>query len=118
MRMPSASSVSRSHTSRTSRRSSRGASYNKYLSLEARFDRGDLNADAAAKKDSLLAAYLAAGYGFHPTSDASTLELRARGGFVYFQDGATDKPRSALFGALGVDLAVVRDLCRWGAPSS
>jgi hypothetical protein len=85
----------------------------KYLSLEGRFDHGDLNADAAAKKDSLLAAYLAAGYGFHATSDGSTLELRARGGFVYFQDGATDKARSALFGALGVELAVVRDLKRY-----
>jgi hypothetical protein len=85
----------------------------KYLSLEGRFDRGDLNADAAPKKDSLLAAYLAAGYGFHATSDGSTLELRARGGFVYFQDGATDKARAALFGALGVELAVVRDLKRY-----
>jgi hypothetical protein len=85
----------------------------KYLSLEGRFDRGDLNADAAANKDSLLAAYLAAGYGFHATSDGTTLELRARGGFVYFQDGATDKARSALFGALGVELAVVRDLKRY-----
>jgi hypothetical protein len=85
----------------------------KYLSLEARFDHGDLNADAAAKKDSLLAAYLAAGYGFHSTSDGNTLELRARGGFVYFQDGATDTARAALFGALGVELAVVRDLKRY-----
>jgi hypothetical protein len=85
----------------------------KYLSLEGRFDHGDLNADAAVKKDSLLAAYLAAGYGFHATSDGTTLELRARGGFVYFQDGATDKARSALFGALGVELAVVRDLKRY-----
>jgi len=41
------------------------------------------------------------------------VELRARGGFVYFQDGATDKPRSALFGALGVEFAVVRDLKRY-----
>jgi hypothetical protein len=85
----------------------------KYLTLEARFDRGDLNADAAARKDSLLAAYLAAGHGFHPTADGSTLELRARGGFVYFQDGATSTARSALFGALGVELAVVRDLKRY-----
>jgi hypothetical protein len=85
----------------------------RYLTLEARFDRGDLNADAAAKKDSLLAAYLAAGHGFHPTSNGSTLELRARGGFVYFQDGATSTARSALFGALGVELAVVRDLRRY-----
>jgi len=85
----------------------------KYLTLEARFDRGDLNADAGAKKDTLLAGYLAAGYGLNATADGSTLELRARGGAVYFHDGATDTSNTGLFGAFGVELAVVRDLKRY-----
>ncbi|HEY0482039.1 MAG TPA: hypothetical protein VGD37_31185 [Kofleriaceae bacterium] len=84
----------------------------KYLSIEARFDRGDLNADMA-KKDALLAGYLAAGYGLHPTADGSTLELRARAGAVYFHDGASDTSRTALYGAFGIELAVVRDLKRY-----
>jgi hypothetical protein len=85
----------------------------KYLSLEARFDHGDLNADSVARKDSLLAAYLAAGYGVHGTANGNTLEVRGRGGFVYFQDGGTDQTHFALYGAIGVELAVVRDLKRY-----
>ena len=82
--------------------------------MEARFDRGDLNADGATHKDSMLAGYLAAGYGLRATADGSTLELRGRGGVVYFHDGATEMSRTALYGAVGVELAVVRDLKRYG----
>ena len=84
-----------------------------YLSLEGRYDRGDLNSDGADRKDSLLAAYLAGGYRIDPTPDGVTVGLRARAGFVYFKDGMTRQTRQALYGAAGVELAVVRDLQRY-----
>jgi hypothetical protein len=85
----------------------------KYLSLEGRFDRGDLNEDGAAAKDSLVAAYVSTGYGGDTRTDGTKLEFRARGGFVFFHDGATDRSRSAAYGAFGVELAMVRDLRRY-----
>lgn len=84
-----------------------------YLTLEGRYDRGDVNSDAADRKDSLLAAYLAAGYRIDPTPEGVTVGLRARGGFVYFKDGMTRQTRQALYGAAGVELAIVRDLQRY-----
>jgi len=85
----------------------------KYLSIEGRFDRGDLNQDGSAANDSLVAAYLSGGYGGNAVADGTTLEFRGRGGFVWFHDGATDRSRSAVYGAFGAELAVVRDLKRY-----
>jgi hypothetical protein len=82
----------------------------RYLSVEARFDRGDLNADVGARKDTLFAAYLAGGYTFFPKSESATLSVRARGGAVFFQDGMTTSSKTAGFGALGAEIALTRGL--------
>lgn len=82
----------------------------RYLSVEARFDRGDLNADGAARKDTLVAAYLAGGYTFSPKAESATLTLRGRGGAVFFEDGLTTRSKMAGFGALGAELGFTRDL--------
>lgn len=84
-----------------------------YLTLEGRYDRGELVSEDAAHKDSLFAAYLAAGYRLNPTSDGTTAALRVRGGVVYFQNGAMQESRYAFYGAVGVELAAVRDLRRY-----
>jgi len=83
----------------------------KYLTLEGRFDRGDLNDDMA--KDSLLAAYAAAGYTFRDAPDGGAIELRGRGGFVFFHDGATGQSTSAWYLSAGLELALVRNLKRY-----
>jgi hypothetical protein len=85
----------------------------RYLSVEARFDRGDLNADGAARKDTLFAAYLAGGYTFSPRSEGTALTVRARGGAVFFEDGMTSQSKVAGFGAIGAELAFSRDLRRY-----
>jgi hypothetical protein len=82
----------------------------RYLSVEARFDRGDLNADAAARKDTLFAAYLAGGYTFSPRSEGTALTLRTRGGAVFFEDGMTARSKVAGFGAIGAELGFTRDM--------
>ena len=84
-----------------------------YLSVEARYDRGDLNADMAGRKDNLLAAYVSGGYTWLPTSDGTSFGLRLRGGAVFFEDGATRDTKFAGYASVGVELGVVRDLKRY-----
>ena len=85
----------------------------RYLSVEARFDRGDLNADDAARKDTLFAAYVAGGFTFSPKPEGSSLTLRARGGAVFFADGMTTSSKVAGFGTVGAEIGFTRDLRRY-----
>lgn len=85
----------------------------RYLSVEARFDRGDLNADGAGAKDTLLAQYVAAGYTFGAQAEGASFGIRGRGGAVFFQDGMSKTSKTAGFVALGVELAIARDLRRY-----
>jgi hypothetical protein len=84
-----------------------------YLSIEARYDRGDLNADGAGRKDNLFAAYLAAGYTWTPAGDGTSFGVRARGGGVFFEDGATRDTKFAGYLSAGIEFGVVRDLKRY-----
>lgn len=84
-----------------------------YLSVEGRFDRGDLNADGSGHKDWLLAGYVAYGHRFSPTADGGEVTIRLRGGVSVFEDGAMGQTHSAFYGAGGIELAIVRDLKRY-----
>ena len=86
----------------------------KYLSLEGRFDRGDLNADGAAAKDSLFAVYVSGGWVANPTPAGLNFGLNGRGGIVFYKDGLMDESQYAYCAALGVELEFVRDLRRYG----
>jgi hypothetical protein len=102
--------VSTAQTARSALANFRSEVDRRYLSVETRFDHGDLNADGGDRKDTLFAAYLAGGYTFSPKAEGTALTLRARGGTVFFEDGMTTRSKVAGFGALGAEIGFTRDL--------